>query len=120
MMFGLLGPPLGGFSNILVKTRQTTQTKKPRYPRDSIATQRWVGGAFQRGPGEARDAILGKHFWASAPDVGLLSKVCARWGGPSSVPPLRFLEPMAPYGARGHTEGRPTVCLRRDGPPTPP
>ena len=43
-------PPFGDFSNILVKTRQTIQTKKPRYPRDSIATQRWVGGAFQRGP----------------------------------------------------------------------
>ena len=57
--FGASGPPFGDFWNMLVKTRQTTQTNEPRYPRDSIATQRWVGGAFQRGPGEAP----GGHFW---------------------------------------------------------
>ena len=60
MSFALLGPRVGIFSSILVKTRQTTQTKKPRHPRDSIATQRWVGGAFQRGLGvRLQDAILG-------------------------------------------------------------
>ena len=53
------GPTFVDFSNILVKTRQTTQTKKPRYPRDSIATQRWVGGVLPTWPpGSLRGAIF--------------------------------------------------------------
>ena len=53
--FSAFWAPVRGFSNILVKTRQTTQTKKPRYPRDSIATQRqgvlptWIWGGILGG-----------------------------------------------------------------------